>query len=702
MSSRDLTTHTSLLRPARAAVQEPPTSLDGHGVFAIIVFAVVTLIVIWPIRIPIPFAVSERVAKVWHRAAGPEATAARTPDQHIDPGRRGEPLPRVPLTLGSSTSPRGSQRRYISLTHVSAPAIGILFLLATRTIGGEQIRLGIVGDGGVKPYSVLALFISLAYIAISLDATGLLRYLALHVSLKGGRSGPRLFYLLYAFFFLLGLLVGNDPVILSGTAFLVHFTRISGISRPDAWIWAQFSAANISSALLVSSNPTNIVIASGFGVEFTTYSAFMALPTIASGLTALVVVRLIFVTQKAGKWSLMGYILPGGNRGNAGRRSNKTASQSGTQQSEAAAADTSAATAVEGETSPAAPASLHPPQGRSTSPARDIVYIPPYLIPPDVRPREALVDPFGAIFGSIVMAATLIVLVGTSVTGAVEVYEIALPGAAICLLRDILKDLKDGRTERKARQKMSTNQSVESSAEPAVDAPGEAIELQKIGSAPGQTGERENANASSLTASGAVFNLGPARRMLLKSLQFPSWFAKTFPTVTAVFTRLPLPLLPFAFGMFILVESLAHVGFIDIMASGLGKVCSGAGEIGTALFIGCLSVLLCNLGGTNIGACIILVRAIVSTPFSQHLSSESTASITQTAIYALALGSNVGALGGTFAASLAGLLWRESLRQGGIQLRARHIAIWSLLTAPLALLSGLIVVWAQVRSGRWP
>lgn len=439
----------------------------------------------------------------------------------------------------------------------------------------------------------------LAYIAISLDATGLLRYLALHVSLKGGRSGPRLFYLLYAFFFILGLLVGNDPVILSGTAFLVHFTRISGISRPDAWIWAQFSAANISSALLVSSNPTNIVIASGFGVTFTTYSAFMALPTIASGLTALVVVRLIFLTQKAGRWSLMGLLMPGANRSVKSEKGK----DKGAQQVEATAVDSTITPGVEGEASPSTPPSLRSRQERSTSPARDIVYIPPFLIPPDVRPRDALVDPFGAIFGSIVMAATLIVLVGTSVTGTVEVYEIALPGAAICLLRDILKDLKDGRTERQEKQKAMTRQRVAERVLPVTGAPEEAIEMQEVESATAQTGELDHPPASTIASSGASFEPGRAQVLVNKALTFPSWFAKTFPTVTAVFSRLPLPLLPFAFGMFILVESLAHVGFIDIMAGGLGKVCAGAGEIGTALFIGSLSVVMCNVSKEQAERC---------------------------------------------------------------------------------------------------
>lgn len=43
----------------------------------------------------------------------------------------------------------------------TAPILGVLILLATKTIGVEALKLGIVGDSGVKPYNVLVLFISL-------------------------------------------------------------------------------------------------------------------------------------------------------------------------------------------------------------------------------------------------------------------------------------------------------------------------------------------------------------------------------------------------------------------------------------------------------------------------------------------------------------------------------------------------------------
>lgn len=40
----------------------------------------------------------------------------------------------------------------------SAPLLGVLLLLITTSIGGDQIAKGIAGDAGVRPYDVLVLF----------------------------------------------------------------------------------------------------------------------------------------------------------------------------------------------------------------------------------------------------------------------------------------------------------------------------------------------------------------------------------------------------------------------------------------------------------------------------------------------------------------------------------------------------------------
>lgn len=113
------------------------------------------------------------------------------------------------------------------------------------TVDGSVIRLGLGGEGHARPYDVLVLFIALAYIAIALDQTGALRSMAFLVAQKGGTSGPWLFVLLFSFFFTFGAIFGNDPIVLSGTAFLSYFCRSTGIEWPFAFLFAEFVAANI-------------------------------------------------------------------------------------------------------------------------------------------------------------------------------------------------------------------------------------------------------------------------------------------------------------------------------------------------------------------------------------------------------------------------------------------------------------------------
>ena len=107
--------------------------------------------------------------------------------------------------------------------------MAVVLLLATGAINGVVLRHGILGANGIEPLSIMGLFISLvrdkssylacaprgsyrepqAYVAISLDATGLFRFLAFWVARKGGTSGPRLYFYLYLFFLVSATVVGN-------------------------------------------------------------------------------------------------------------------------------------------------------------------------------------------------------------------------------------------------------------------------------------------------------------------------------------------------------------------------------------------------------------------------------------------------------------------------------------------------------------
>lgn len=168
---------------------------------------------------------------------------------------------------------------------VTAPLVADLFLLAILAIGRQEVHDGTVGSDNISPIDVMVFFITLAYIAISIDASGLIRYLAFKVLQKGGQMGHRLFFYLYLFFFGLGSFIGNDPIILSGTPFLAYMTRVSSnIMHPRAWIHTQFTIANIASAILVSSNPTNLVLAGAFNIKFINYTANMIVPVVATAI----------------------------------------------------------------------------------------------------------------------------------------------------------------------------------------------------------------------------------------------------------------------------------------------------------------------------------------------------------------------------------------------------------------------------------
>ena len=99
--------------------------------------------------------------------------------------------------------------------------------------------------------------------------------------------------------------------------------------------------------------------------------------------------------------------------------------------------------------------------------------------------------------------------------------------------------------------------------------------------------------------------------------------------------------------------------------------------------------------GTNIGTTILLARVLQSW-LSSAASGEVDPKVRLGSIYALALGSNFGAYTFSFSASLAGLLWRDILRQKGIAVSQRQFAYFNLpIIAVAVLVSGAILI-AQV------
>lgn len=519
----------------------------------LVVFFLTNIVVIFPFRIPIPnFAVSAfRNALVKCRA--------------------------IPST---SEPPR---RQYLYVNYLSAPMIAVLLLLATRAINGTVLRHGILGTDGIQPINIMALFISLAYLSISLDATGLLRFFAFWVARKGGASGRKLHFYLYLFFLTSAAVVGNDPVILSGTTFLAYLTRVLGITSPVAWIFTQFTAANMASTLLISSNPTNLVLAGAFSLTFVTYTSSVVLPLLAAALV-------IYPFHSMVLFRAPGLI----------------------------------------------PTNI---ELSSSADEGDCVGVD--------RPSTALIDKTGAVFGSILLLLTLGALVGTSTIG-VPVWQVAVPAAAMMLSYDMWRDYRSVEEGRQSDRVTPTG----------VQHP---IELGAL-----------TLSASRLDDDGTPeqdINVDVALSSHL--LTYAQHVIGRFPGVYGVCKKLPVALVPFAFLMFILVQGLASQGWVHTFADWWGAWVNMTGVVGAAAGMTVGSGLLCNVCGTNIGTTILLARVVQEWETSMEAVS---ADVQYASVYGLAIGSNYGAFTLTFSASLAGMLWRDILRQKGIHVRGWQFA----------------------------
>jgi arsenical pump membrane protein len=196
-----------------------------------------------------------------------------------------QPVLKIPFT--HKFAKRNTFRNSIKIDYGSAPIIGVLLLLLTSSVNGGSIINGIVGSETIKPYSILILFMSLAYICISLDLTGFFAYLALLTAKAAGNSGRKVFIYFFLLSSFLTVFTSNDIVILTMTPIIYYFARNTR-TDPVPFLIAQFFAANIWSVALYIGNPTNIIVAQAYNLSFLEYSTWMLLPAIFAGVSCFV------------------------------------------------------------------------------------------------------------------------------------------------------------------------------------------------------------------------------------------------------------------------------------------------------------------------------------------------------------------------------------------------------------------------------
>ena len=274
---------------------------------------------------------------------------------------------------------------------------------------------------------------------------------------------------------------------------------------------------SLASVVLVSSNPTNLVLSGGFGISFIKYTAHVIVPFIAAAILVYPVFALMLYRSEG--------LIP--------------------RQIQADLAD-------------------------------------------EVQSGPALVDPRGAVFGSVLLLVTLAVLVGTSTVG-VPVWEVTVPPALLMLCRDGLHDWRNNRSVATERMTDSPPEQPSSPSDPDIY-PMET--LRSPNSHETRLSQTENSSTVTIAVNAALTN-----KVTLsdKLICWESRLTVLFPTVTTILCRLPVLLVPFAFLMFILVQALSTRGWVEVFSSWWAAWVNKTGTLGAIGGMGFVSCIMCNV-----------------------------------------------------------------------------------------------------------
>ena len=200
----------------------------------------------------------------------------------------------VALVLTVLTNPSINIGKYhIRIFYWTAPVLGSIALLLFRLLPLPVMWEGLTSSGSINPLKILTLFISMTTLSIYLDEVGFFSYIA-GISLKFAKTSQlRLFFVLFLLVSVLTVFTSNDIIILTFTPFICYFSRKAEID-PMPYLFGEFVAANTWSMMLIIGNPTNIYLATANGIGFGAYTAHMLLPTLFAGITAFLLLLMIF------------------------------------------------------------------------------------------------------------------------------------------------------------------------------------------------------------------------------------------------------------------------------------------------------------------------------------------------------------------------------------------------------------------------
>ncbi|KAF9088133.1 hypothetical protein BGX23_007609 [Mortierella sp. AD031] len=546
----------------------------------------------------------------------------------------------------------GSQKRkktfpyYITLDIATAPVLGVMFLLATRSIHSQSVRDGIMGEpySGVEPYAVMVLFFSLAYICISLDMTGVFQYAAFWISRRGGGGGQRIFLAFFLLSSIMSGLASNDVVILTMTPFLVYFSQAVELATPIAFLMAELQTANIASMALYIGNLTNVVVCQAYKISFVEYSAWMMMPCLASITACYMMLRINFRQEKYIPKLIKTPMVdprsclkdPAGAVFGLAVLGFSLVCLIGT---------SFAHVSVWMVTGPFALLAF----------ARDVWY--------DVKRHG---EHGGGQETPWTEGATIADL-------AMEVVEMNRTG------RD------DGHADAGLPEIATSDQSVVLPIQlysPSVT----DDQLKDRDQGKGAVAKSEKATIPFPAEGGSIRSIiigpSPPKNTLVGRFQ------RRFPLLYGIGIRMPWAILPFTLSMFIMVEGLSHSGWIAIFATWATRLVPN--YVTATYAIGFVSVLLCNLFN-NVPMTILVARILQHPNFASSPLTAGRPEVVRGCVLALIVGSNLGACT-TLISSLAGLMWDSVLRSKNSNVGFWNFFKWNMGVMPVVILVALSVV----------
>lgn len=186
----------------------------------------------------------------------------------------------------------GAHKTSVGLYWVVA-LIGAVAIIAAGVIPVKDVWSGLTADSAVNPLKILTLFICNTALSVFLDEVGFFGYLAVKSLNKVKGSQKRFFVLLYALVSVLTVFTSNDIVVLTFTPFICYYAKNANID-PVPYLVGEFVAANSFSLMLMIGNPTNIYIATAYGIDFGRYFVVMFIPALLAGLSGFLMTYIIF------------------------------------------------------------------------------------------------------------------------------------------------------------------------------------------------------------------------------------------------------------------------------------------------------------------------------------------------------------------------------------------------------------------------